>query len=171
MGQSKSGGYMKMPTGTDQQTAMGNQAINQYGNQSQLAQAGYEQFLPGGQGQQSIINAAQQRFQQQTLPSIMEAMGSGSKTSSGLNQAMGAAGSDFQTQLQALLSQNQLTAAQGMGGLAQNSAQIGMQPQFAYMQKQQPYWQSILSSLVGAGGQVLGGALGKPPGINLGQKG
>lgn len=162
MGQSKGGGYVKKEAVTDQQQSFLNQLMQMAAPQYQQAAGGYAQFLPGGGGGKPIIDAAQQRFQQQTLPSIMEAYGSGAKGSSALNQALGAAGAGMQTDLASLLSQYQLQASQGMGNLAAGQAQLGAQtPQFAYMQRQTPFWQQATLGGLGAGGQVLGGWLGK----------
>ncbi len=123
------------------------------GNYQQAAQ-GFQQFLPGGGGGQAISDAAHQRFQQQTIPSIMNAFGSDAKSSSALNQALAAGASNLNTDIAAQLAQMQLGAAQGLGGLAQGQASIGTQtPQFAYAPKQQPFWQSALLGGLNTAGQ------------------
>jgi len=88
--------------------------------------AGYREFLPGGGGGQAIAQAAQNRFQQQTLPSILNAFGSGAKTSSALNQALAAGAANLNTDLGAELARMQLGAAQGIGGLAGQQGALGL---------------------------------------------
>ena len=129
---------------------------------SQAAQ-GYQQFLPGGGGGQAMTNQANQNFQQQTIPSIMNAMGAGAKSSSALNQALGASGATLNTDLAAMLAQAQLQASGGLGQMGLGQAQIGAGTnQFAMMPKQQPFWQQGLLAALGGGGQVLGSYLGRP---------
>ena len=141
-----------------QQLSFLNQMMQQAGQEMPQSAGTYGEFL-GPQGGQAMTNQANQNFQQQTLPSIMEAMGTGSKGSSALNQAMGAAGSNMNTDLAALLSQLKLSAAGGLAGLSTGQAQMGTQtPQFSYMQKQQPFWQSALLGGLNLAGKV-GGAL------------
>ena len=161
MGQSKGGGYTQKTTVTPGQRSFLDQMLAQANPMMQQAAQGYAQFLPGGGGGQALMNQANQNFQQQTLPSIMGAMGTDNKGSSALNQALGAAGSNMNVDLQALLSQLQMGAAQGMGNLGMGQAGMGMTPQFAYMQRQMPFWQSLLLGGVGAGGQAAGGWLGR----------
>jgi len=93
---------------------------------AQEAAAGYQQFLPGGGGGQPIVQAALNRFQQQTLPSIMQAYGSGAKTSSALNQALAAGAANLNTDLAAQLAGMQLTAASGLGGLSGQQSRLGL---------------------------------------------
>lgn len=163
MGQSKDGGYIKKDVLSPEQTTLLQQLLSQAsGNANQAAQ-GFSQFLPGGKGGQPIINQANQNFQQQTLPSILNAFGSGAKSSSALNQALAAGGANLNTDLASQLAQLQLGAAQGLGGLSQSQAGLGIQtPQFAFMQRQQPFWQSALLGALGIGGQAAGGFLGRP---------
>jgi hypothetical protein len=87
---------------------------------------GYRQFLPGGGGGQAIAQAAQNRFQQQTLPSILNAFGSGAKTSSALNQALAAGAANLNTDVAAELARMQLGAAQGMGSLSGQQGALGL---------------------------------------------
>lgn len=173
MGQSKGGGkfggYNQVPTVTDQQKTLLQQLLSQAGPQFGEAAEGYRQFLPGGGGGKAIADAANQRFQQQTIPSIMNAFGSGAKTSSALNQALAAGAANLNTDIAAQLAQMQLQASQGMGGLASQQAQLGSTPFFAYLQQQPSALQSALKGgVTGAGalaplgpwGAAAGGAAG-----------
>ena len=163
MGQSKGGGYVKKETVSPEQLTLLQNFLKQSMPQMQEAAEGYRQFLPGGGGGQAISSEAQRQFQQRTIPSIMNAFGSGAKSSSALNQALASGGADLNSSLAAQLAQMQLGVAQGLGGLASGQAQMGTQtPQFAYMQKQMPFWQSALLSGIGAGGQIGGSMLGRP---------
>lgn len=174
MGASKSGGYIKQEAVTPElksfldqlmQTSQQSTATGA-ANQAQAAQ-GFQQFLPGGGGGEAIKAAAQKNFQQQTLPSILNAFGQGSKGSSALNQALAAGASNLNTDLAAQLSQMQLQAAGGLGnlglsqgGLGVNQGQLSSKDQFAYAQKQMPFWQQALLGTIQAGGQAAGAFAG-----------
>lgn len=154
MGQSKGGGYQKMDNLTPQQQQYQNWIISQMPEYMKMAQEGYAQFLPGGGGGKAISDAAHSRFQQQTIPSIMNAFGTGSKTSSGLNQALAAGAANLNTDIAAQLAQMQMQAAQGMSGLAQGSQGAAFNPAFGYQQKGMPFWQQMIAGLVDKGGDV-----------------
>ena len=161
MGQSKGGGYVKKEAVTPEQQTLLNQFLQQAGLNTQQASQGYAQFLPGGGGGEPIAQAAQQRFQQQTIPSILNAFGTGSKGSSALNQALAAGGANLNTDLAAQLAQMQLQASQGQGNLGVQQGQLGSKDQFAYLQRQQPFWQSaILAGLSGASAGATRAATG-----------
>lgn len=162
MGQSKGGGYMQLPTVTGGQGTALDWLMNQGQGNQEAAAEGYKQFLPGGGGGQPIIDAAQQRFQQQTIPSIMNAYGSGAKSSSALNQALAAGGANLNSDIAAQLAQMQLSAAQGLGGMGGQQSALGQSPQFAYQQKQMPFWQSAILAGIGAGGDAGRSYLGAP---------
>jgi hypothetical protein len=165
MGQSKSGGYAKKQAVTQSQQTLLDQLLGNANPQLQSAAQGFQQFLPGGGGGEAISNAAHQRFQQQTIPSILNAFGSGSKGSSALNQALAAGAANLNTDLASQLSQMQLGAAQGLGNLGLGQAGLGVnKDQFAYMPKQQPFWQSALLALINGGSKVGAAAAGAPPG-------
>lgn len=151
MGQSKSGGYMKKDVLSGGQKTLLEQYLQQALPYQQQAAQGYQQFLPGGGGGQPIIDDAMRNYQQRTIPSILNAFGSNSKGSSALNQALAASGADLNSSLGSQLAQMQLGASQGLGNLGSGLGQVGLgTPAFAYMQKQQPFWQSaILASLAG----------------------
>jgi hypothetical protein len=160
MGQSKGGGYDKLPTFTPEQSSALSEFLRQAQQNSQAAGEAYKSFLPGGTGAESITKAAQQRYNQQTLPSILNAYGTGNKGSSGLNQALASSASDLNTNIASQLAGMQLQAAGGLGGLGLGQGQIGSQSQFAYAPQQQSFLQSLLLSLLGSGGQVARGAIG-----------
>lgn len=161
MGQSKGGGYMTKDTLTPDVVAMLQQLTGSAPGNQQAAAEGYKQFLPGGGGGQAITNAANQNFQQQTIPSILNSFGQGSKGSSALNQALAAGGANLNTDLASQLAQMQLQASNGLGQLgSQQSALSAQTPQFAYLQKQQPFWQSALLAAINSGGQAAKGLIG-----------
>jgi hypothetical protein len=139
------------------------QLLGQSAPNLQNAAQGFNEFLPGGGGGQAITNAANRNFQQQTIPSILNAFGQGAKSSSALNQALAAGAANLNTDLASQLSQLQLGAAQGLGSLGTNQANIGANtPQFALMPKQMPFWQQALLGALGTGGQLGGAYLGRP---------
>lgn len=165
MGQSKGGGYTQKPTLTPEQNTLLQQIMQQAIPNQQSAAQGFNQFLPGGGGGQAITDAANKNFQQKTIPSILNAFGSGNKGSSALNQALASGASNLNTDLASQLSQLQLSAASGIGGLGSNQGQLGTQtPQFAYLQRQMPFWQSALLGSLNAGGQVGAAAAGAAAG-------
>jgi hypothetical protein len=162
MGQSKGGGYKRFQTLAPEQLTLLQQLIGQSTPNTQSAAQGYQQFLPGGGGGQAIANAAQQRFQQQTIPSILNAFGTGAKTSSALNQALAAGGANLNSDIAAQLAQMQLQASHGLGNLGLSQAGLGAQtPQFGYFQRQQPLWQTLLSGAAQTAGQIGGAYLGR----------
>lgn len=158
MGQSKGGGYSKVPSVAGwQQSALQDLLKSAIPNMQQAAQ-GYAQFLPGGGGGQAIKDEAMRNYQQQTIPSIMNAFGTGNKGSSALNSALAASGADLNTSLASQLAQMQLSASQGLGSLGLGGSQLGVQTSpFAYLQRQPPLWQQLFQTGSGAGGQILGG--------------
>lgn len=161
MGQSKGGGYTQKQTLLPQQMTALNQILGQAGPFLQQAAQGFSQFLPGGGGGEAIKAQAMRDFEQRTIPSILNAFGSGSKGSSALNQALASSAADLNTNLASQLSQMQLGAAQGLGSLGLGGQQLGLgTPGFAYMQRQPPLWQQLLQSGLGAAGSVGRGFLG-----------
>jgi hypothetical protein len=191
MGQSKGGGYQKLPTQNAQQQSTLQQLL---GISGQNLQSGsnigenplYQQalqaiqgFLPGGQGFAPIQAEANRNFQQNTIPQIVSALGSNNRGSSALNQALASAGMNLNSSLGAQQAQMQLGAAgQGIGASQVpfqqgiQGAQLGLSQQpFAYAPRQTPFWQQALLGAIGLGGQLGGAALGKPvfPGFNQSQ--
>lgn len=171
MGQSKGGGYTKKDTFTPEQTSFLQQLLSQSQGNTGAAEQGFKSFLSngaGGQGGHAITDQANKNFQQQTLPAITNAFGSGAKTSSALNQALAAGGANLNTDIASMIAQMQLGASQGLAGIGSNQAQLGSQPQFAYLQRQMPFWQSALLGTLNSGSQLAGQALGRP-GAQFGQ--
>ena len=163
MGQSKGGGFKKLPTVTPGQGTFLEGLLNQAAPNLNQAAQGYLQFLPGGGGGKSVLEAAQKNFQQQTIPSILNAFGTNNRGSSALNQALASSASNLNTDLGAILAGMQLQAAQGLGNLGLGQAGIGGQTQqFGYGQRQPPLWQSLLLHGLGIGGQLGGAYLGRP---------
>ena len=160
MGQSKDSGYAQKTTVTPELQTLLNQFLSQAGANTQSAAQGFNQFLPGGSGGKPIIEQANKNFQQNTIPSILNAFGTGTKGSSALNQALASGASNLNTDLASQLSQLQLQASQGIGNLGATQGQIGSKDQFAYLQKQAPFWQDLLLAGLNAGGNVARGALG-----------
>lgn len=174
MGQSKGGGYTQKETLLPEQLQTLLQSLTQSQGNIQSAAQGYNQFLPGGNGGNAIKEQAMRDYQQKTIPSILNAFGTGSKGSTSLNQALASSGADLNTNLASLLSQLQLSAAQGIGNLGITQQQQGLStPGFAYLQRQPPIWENVSKgALSGAtagstlgpwgalGGGTLGGILG-----------
>ena len=103
MGQSKGGGYTTKSTLSPEQVTLLSQLMSQAQPQISGAAEGFRQFLPGGGGGEAIANAAQQRYQQQTIPSILNAFGTGSKGSSALNQALAASAANLNTDIASMI--------------------------------------------------------------------
>lgn len=161
MGQSKGGGYDKQSLITPEIKTFLEKLIGSSGGNMDAAAEGYKEFLPGGGGGKAISDAANQRFKQETIPSIMNAYGSGAKTSSALNQALAAGAANLNTDIASKLSEMQLQAAQGLSNQGVQQANIGTQtPQFAYTQRQQPFWQSAILAGINGGSQIAKGAIG-----------
>lgn len=160
MGQSKGGGYTTKETLLKPQMSFLNQLLSQTGGLGQMAAGGFQQFLPGGGGGEAIARQANQRFQQQTIPSILNAFGTGNKGSSALNQALAAGGANLNTDLASMLSQLQLQAAGGLAGQAGQQGQLGLgTPGFAYLQRQPPLWAQLFGPAINAAATVGAAAL------------
>jgi hypothetical protein len=158
MGQSKGNGYTQMETLTPDIKSFIQQLSQLAIPNQQAAAEGYKQFLPGGTGGEAIANQAQQRFQQQTIPSILNSFGQGSKSSSALNQALAAGGANLNTDIASMLAQMQLQASQGIGNLGTTQGNTAAAtPQFAYLQKQPPFWQQAALALTNAAGETAKG--------------
>lgn len=162
MGQTKGNtglsGLDQLPTLSGGQNDVLSQILKMIQGNQQSASEGFKQFLPGGGGGQAITNQANQNFQQQTVPSILNAFGSGSKSSSALNQALAAGASNLNTDLASQLSQMQLQASSGLAGQAQGQAAQGLgTPSFAYSPTQQPFWKQLALAGVQSGGEVARG--------------
>ena len=178
MGQSR-GGYTKKTAVSKQQEKFGNKALNMASGQFarggiqksplyQQAIQGVSSFLPGGNGFNPIQQAANQNFQQQTIPSIMNAMGSDARSSSALNQALAAGGANLNTNLAAQQAQMMLQAS-GMGGQMANMpfeqgvqlANMGLnQQQFAFAPRSTPIWQDLTIGAVKGATSAMAGGMG-----------
>jgi hypothetical protein len=168
MGQSKNGGYQELPTMTPQQQTLLSQILN-LGQQNTTGQDSlYNQsqdtlksFLTGT-GFEPIKQAANQNFQQNTLPSILNSFGGGAKSSSALNQALAAGASNLNTNLGSQMAQMQLQAAGQANQQALQPAQMGLNQQsFAYQPKSNPFWQDLLLAGVSGGSKVAAAQIGK----------
>lgn len=158
MGQSRGGNYEQQSVITPEIQSFLQQILGPAMQNQQAASEGYKGFLPGGKGGQAITDQANQNFQQQTIPSILNAFGSGAKGSSSLNQALAAGASNLNTDLASILAQAQLTASQGIGNLGTSQSQTATQtPQFALAPKRPPLLEQILTSATQVGSDVLGG--------------
>lgn len=158
MGQSRGGGYDKVDILSPQQQSYQNWILGQMPGYMDQAAQGFSQFLPGGKGGEAISQNAQRQFQQNTIPSIMNAFGTGSKTNSSLNQALAAGASDLNSNIASQLAQMQLQAASGLTGLAQGSQSAAFQSPFGFQQRQLPWWQqAIIGGLGGATRGFFGG--------------
>jgi hypothetical protein len=160
MGGSK--GYTEESTMQGGQQSLLDEIMKMAGPYMQQAAGGYQQFLPGGGGGEAMKQQANQNFQQNTIPSILNAFGSGTKGSSSMNQALASGASNMNTDLSSMLSQLQLQAAQGLGNLGMGASQqaLGTNTK-AYMPKAPPVWQQILGPLISAGGKMGGAYLGR----------
>lgn len=149
-------GYDPISTLSGGQETYLNQLLGMAGPQMQQAQAGFESFLPGGQGNNPIIAQANRNFQQQTLPQILQSFGSDvGFGSSSLNQALASGASDLNTNIASILAQNQLAASQGLGNLALGGGQLGLGTRpFDYMQKQPSFLKQLLLSILGGAGEI-----------------
>ncbi|MBE3085562.1 MAG: hypothetical protein IMZ64_05020 [Bacteroidetes bacterium] len=155
--------------------------------------SGYYKDLmsPNSQAYQNFAAPEMQNFQQQIVPGVAErfaGMGAGSQSSSAFNQTMAQEGGNLQMRLAALRSGLQMQGAQGMEGLSQTQANMGMAPYQMMMQRAQlalgtsPFGyqqkpESSASRFGGAFSAGLGGAIpgaitgfmtGGPPGALIG---
>lgn len=155
-------GYKELPTFTPQGTSYINDLLSQISGFLPQAAQGFQQFLPGGGGGQPIIDQAMRQYQQQTIPSIMNAFGSNSgRGSSALNQALAASAANLNTDLASQLAQLQLTAAQGLGGLGLGGGQLGLEgSKRSFMQKSPNFLQSLLLGFLPGASRSAGSFLG-----------
>jgi len=163
MGQSRGGNYEQQSVITPEIQSFLQQILGPAMQNQQAASQGYKDFLPGGKGGQAITDQANKNFQQQTIPSILNAFGSGAKGSSSLNQALAAGASNLNTDLSSMLAQAQLTASQGIGNLGTSQSQTAAQtPQFALAPKQPSLLEQFLLAGTHAGGEAAKGLLSNP---------
>lgn len=107
--------------------------------------------------QQSVANPAYQNFREQTVPGITgQFRGQNLQNSSYLGGALGKAGSDMQSGLDAQLSNMIYNAQQQAMSRKQQGVSDLMNTQtFAY---QQSPWMSLLNQMAGGSGKALGGS-------------
>lgn len=163
MGQSKgTANYDKLSTVTPEvETFLQGQLKKAGLSQDQAAQA-YQEFLGQMGGANPIVDAANKNFQQQTVPGILNAYGTGNKGSSSLNQALAAGAANLNTDLAGGLAELKLKAAQGLSNLSSEQGRVGSQtPTFDYQQKAPPIWQQALLGTIQGGSKVLSSYLGK----------
>lgn len=156
-------GYRKINTQTAGQSQLQNLLEQVAIQNQQQGAAGINQYTAGGAGANPIINQANQNFQRQTIPSILNAFGSENKGSSALNNSLAQAGSDLNSQIASLLAGMGLDASKSLAsiGTDQSRQALGTQP-FSYQQKQPSTIQQLLLSLLGVGGQIGGAYAGAP---------
>lgn len=174
MGQG-SGGYERKRAVSKGQEKVSNQSASFAGQQFDLggiqnnplyqqALQVLQSFQPGGEGFTPISQEAQRNFQQVTAPGIMNQFGSGSKSSSSLNQALAGAGANLNSSLAAQQSQYSL---ESIGKLLQalgipfeqgiQAANVANQKdQFAFTPKATPFWQEATIGGINAAGQIAG---------------
>lgn len=180
MGQSKGGGYEQLGAMNQGQSSLLAQLLSGAGSnlgsggnlsQNPLYQQAVnatQQMLPGGNGFAPIQQQAMNNYQQNTVPSLLNSLGSNAKSSSALNQALAASAGDLNTNLAAQQSQMQLGAAGQAANLAQMPFQQGLQASqvglgtspFAYGAKQLPFWQQMLLGGIQASGKAAGSMAG-----------
>jgi len=155
--------YTQVAATTPTQNTYLDNALSQATQNQQSASDIYNSFGTG-QGAQPLVDQANKNFQQTTIPQIMNAFGTGGKTSSALNQALAGGASSLNSDIAAILANAKLQAANGLAGVGGQQAQVGAgTSQFGYQQNQQqvPFWKQALLGAIGAGGQVGGAALGR----------
>lgn len=156
-------GYSEKSTMQPGQQSLLNDIIKMAAPYMQQAAGGYQQFLPGGGGGEAFKQQANQNFQQQTIPSILNAFGQGNKGSTSMNQALASGAANMNTDLAAKLSEMQLQAAQGLGNLGMGATNQGLQTNTkAFMPNQLPIWAQVLQPAISAAGTVGGGLLSNP---------
>ena len=108
-------------------------------------------------GQSPMEQMAQQTFQQSTIPSISETFsGMGAGSSSGLNQALAAAGKDLNVEMAGMRQNQQQQALQNLMGML--SPAMGQQIFATGMRPRQPSIFEQISPLLG----FIGGAATPP---------
>lgn len=150
----KISGYDTVSNFTPQQMQLFQDLFSHVGPDSYLSK-----LAGGDQGTFDQMEApAKRQFSglQGNIASRFSGMGSGARNSSGFQNTITSAASNFAQDLQ---SQRQGLQSQALRDLmGASDSLLGKQP-YSYMQKKKPFWQELLGSLAGAGGQ-LGGNIG-----------
>jgi len=101
------------------------------------------------------------------LASRFSGMGMGGRKSSGFQNTMNQAGSDFAQQLQSRRMELQRQAQQDLHGMSRDL--LGQRPyENALTEKETPMWQKILRGGLPIAGAAVGGAVGGIPGAKIG---
>jgi hypothetical protein len=104
---------------------------------------------------------------QGNLASRFSGMGLGARRSSGFQNTMNQAASDFAQDLQSRRMELQRQALGDLFNLGGNL--LGQRPYEQFLtEKQKPFWQQLLGGILPIGGALLGGKLGGVPGAYLG---
>ncbi len=138
---------------------------------SNVGQDSYTARLAGGD--QSLFNEmeapALRQFSgiQGGIASRFSGMGSGARNSSGFQNTMNQAGSDFAQDLQSRRQDLQRNAIKDL--MSMSSDLLGQKPyeNFLY-EKKKPFWQQILGGALPAAGAGIGGFFGGPSGAKIG---
>ncbi len=164
------------PTSISTLTPQQQQLIDQL---SPLVQGGLQNLnLPGQQSNFApIANEARRNFSQNTIPGLAERFAGLSRGSSGLEQTLGGASAQFESQLAAAQAQHGLQEQQLQSGNLMNLLGAGLSPQFDYgitpgqNSGVRNIWNATKGPLINAGLGALGGAVGGPAGAALGAVG
>lgn len=152
---------------TPEQMQLFQSLFGQLGSGSNLAR------LAGGDQElfEQMEAPAMRQFQgiQGQLASRFSGMGSGARRSSGFQNTVNQAGSEFAQGLQSRRMELQRQALQDLMGMSHSL--LGERPyeQFLY-EKKKPFWQQLLGGILPIGGALIGGALGGPSGAAMGGK-
>lgn len=161
---------VKFPTGTPQQQEL-NTTLG-----SRLPQAYQNLNLPGDKSSfEPIANEARRNFSQNALPTIAERYAGLGRNSSGLQQDLGGATAQFESQLAALQAQHGLQEQSQQSGNFFNSLSAFLQPQhdYAIQPGQESGVRQLWNSVQGPVSQasiagVTGGLTGGLPGALAG---
>lgn len=150
---------------TPEQMQLFQQMIGNLGPDSQLGK-----LAGGDQEAFSQMEApAMRQFagMQGGLASRFSGMGMGGRKSSGFQNTMNQAGSDFAQQLQSRRMDLQRQAQQDLHGMSRDL--LGQRPYDQFMvENDRPWWEKLLSGGLPIAGAAVGGAMGGLPGAAIG---
>jgi len=128
--------------------------------------------LPGGQSNfQPIADEARRNFSQNTIPTLAERFAGLGRNSSGLQQSLGGAGAQFESQLAALQAQHGLQEQGLQSNNLFNSLRASLSPQFDYYAQpgQKSFARNTFDTLLPIAGEAAAGYLkGGPVGAAAG---
>lgn len=101
------------------------------------------------------------------LASRFSGMGIGARNSSGFQNTMTQASSDFAQNLQSRRQELQRQAIKDLMGMSSDLLSQRPYEQFLY-EKKKPFWQQLLGGALPLGGALIGGAIGGPAGAMIG---